>query len=299
MAPTNASRSLACYHLGLRLLSEDTVAATLADIRELDREILRFEAATEELRSKRTTLQSFANNHKSHLPPVTRLPVEALSQIFQQGAFASWLGSNSTSRKDDYDSDKAAAVYECDKTPLIIASVSRQRRNVALSTLRLWSVISLVLRPKHTKRYIELDVKHKMRGLDRSTKTGPGFWLTFVAFILLLLALEEGATACPARARRATPWRSSPAPARGSWTGSGGTGTSCRAQNMASADAPASPPNDDDDAASDSLSIVSNERAAQDREQAVGDKNQNTPPGARLGPLATKLDMKRRARAER
>lgn len=135
---------------------EDTVTATLADIRELDREMSKFEAATEELRRKRTTLQSFANHHKSLLTPVTRLPADVLSQIFQQSVIAPWLGSDSNSRKDNYDSDRAAAVYECDKTPLIIASVSRQWRNVALNTPRLWSVISLVLLPKHTKQYIEL-----------------------------------------------------------------------------------------------------------------------------------------------
>ncbi|KZP08884.1 pali-domain-containing protein [Athelia psychrophila] len=41
-------------------------------------------------------------------------------------------------------------------------------------------------------------VKHKMRGIDQSTKTGPGFWLTFVAFILLLLA---SCTVCFGRRR--------------------------------------------------------------------------------------------------
>ncbi|KZP34320.1 hypothetical protein FIBSPDRAFT_1035387 [Athelia psychrophila] len=172
--PANAPTSPVCYHcaqsltrpdinirsssipatLGCNGLApsqvlavEQTVAATLTDIRELDREISRYEAAAEELRSKRTTLQYFADTHKSLLTPATRLPADVLTQIFQHCVIAPWLSSAPHLWN---------LRYECDNTPLMVASVSRQWRNVALSTPQLWSVLSLVLRPKHTKQYIEL-----------------------------------------------------------------------------------------------------------------------------------------------
>ncbi|KZP10520.1 hypothetical protein FIBSPDRAFT_717320, partial [Athelia psychrophila] len=127
-------------------LVKGTVAETLADISELDREISRFRAAIAELELKRATLQSFANFHKALLNPVSRLPAEVLSQIFQQCVIVPWT-----------DTARDAKYYPGDnKTPMAIASVGRQWRDVALSTPRLWSAISLVLRPKHAKQHIAL-----------------------------------------------------------------------------------------------------------------------------------------------
>ncbi|KZP27316.1 hypothetical protein FIBSPDRAFT_818473, partial [Athelia psychrophila] len=122
----------------------ETVAATLADISELVLAISRLKAATKELERKRTTLECFINNHKSLLNPVTRLPAEVLSQIFQQCIIVNWL-------------EKGFHLYHrFDSTPLMIAGVSRHWRNVALSTPRLWSALSLTLRPKHAKQHITL-----------------------------------------------------------------------------------------------------------------------------------------------
>ncbi|KZP04485.1 hypothetical protein FIBSPDRAFT_767383, partial [Athelia psychrophila] len=128
-------------------LVNETVTATLADISELDREISRFRAAIEELELKRTALQSFADAQKSLICPVSRLPAEVLSQIFQQCVIVPWMDPD-IRRDGDYCGDN--------KTPMAIASVSRPWRDVALSTPRLWSAISLVLRPKDAKQHIAL-----------------------------------------------------------------------------------------------------------------------------------------------
>lgn len=123
---------------------DETVTATLADISELDLTISRLNAATTELERKRKALQCFIDGHKSLLNPVTRLPAEVLSQIFQQCIIVKWL-------------EKGLHPYQpFDSTPLTIASVSRHWRNIALSTPRLWSALSLTLRPKDAKRHISL-----------------------------------------------------------------------------------------------------------------------------------------------
>ncbi|KZP31858.1 hypothetical protein FIBSPDRAFT_723772, partial [Athelia psychrophila] len=122
----------------------EIVSATLADIWELDLDILRLQVATRELERKRKALQCFMDNHNSLLNPVTHLPVEVLSQIFQHCIVVNWLEKG---------------LHTCqplDQTPLMIASVSRHWRNVALGTPRLWSALSLTLRPKQVKRYMEL-----------------------------------------------------------------------------------------------------------------------------------------------
>ena len=164
MADANTDVSTACYHchhsltrpdielrassipatLGCNGLApsqiaadNETVCATQADISELDSAIGRLRAATKELEDKQKAL----------LNPITRLPAEVLSQIFQQCVIVTWLGRTTESFNKYLD---------LDKTPLRLAGVSRHWRNVALNSPRLWSNFSLLLRPKDTKRHIEL-----------------------------------------------------------------------------------------------------------------------------------------------
>ncbi|KAF7967165.1 hypothetical protein HWV62_35644 [Athelia sp. TMB] len=124
---------------------QETITVTLLDISALDQDVQRLKAALKELNSKRTALRSFANSHKSLLSPVARLPVEVLLQIFQQCIAVPWL----VGEKTPYGSS-------LDKTPLMIASVNRQWRKVALSTPKLWASFNLELRPKDMKRHVEL-----------------------------------------------------------------------------------------------------------------------------------------------
>ncbi|KAF7970404.1 hypothetical protein HWV62_24205 [Athelia sp. TMB] len=140
--------TLGCHGLGpsQAVVVEETVTATLADIAELDQEISRLQAALVELQCKRASLQSFANAHQSLLNPITRLPTEVLSRIFQQCIIVCWL-------------DKTDVPYRYerfDDTPLKIAAVCRHWRNIALSTPRLWVAMTFMLRPKDIKRQIKL-----------------------------------------------------------------------------------------------------------------------------------------------
>lgn len=131
--------TLGCNGLAMSqaAIVEEIVTATMANISELNREISQLEMAMQELQRKKISLQKFANNYKSLFVPVTRLPVNVISKIFQQSVIVPWL-------------DIAWNITECacDKTPLAIASVCRQWRNVALSTPWLWSTLSLLLRPQ-------------------------------------------------------------------------------------------------------------------------------------------------------
>ncbi|KZP01962.1 hypothetical protein FIBSPDRAFT_846196 [Athelia psychrophila] len=122
----------------------ETVSATVEDISELDREVSRLQEAIKELQRKRIASQCFVHDLKSLFNPIARLPAEVLSQIFQQCVIVPWL-ERALNLDDPFD-----------KTPLMVASVSRYWRNAALSTPRLWSALSLILRPKHAKRHMEI-----------------------------------------------------------------------------------------------------------------------------------------------
>ncbi|KZP27289.1 hypothetical protein FIBSPDRAFT_689773, partial [Athelia psychrophila] len=101
-----------------------------ADISELNHDITRLQRAIEELLRKRTALQCFENDHKSHFNHVARFPAEVLSQIYQC-IVVPW--------------SEGSLYGRFDKTPLMVASVNRHWRNVALSTPRLWSAVALTL----------------------------------------------------------------------------------------------------------------------------------------------------------
>lgn len=148
LRPSSAPVMLGCRGLAPSEVAavNDTVFATLSDISELDREITRFQAAIKEIQSKRTSLQSFVNEHINLLNPTTHLPTEVLSRIFQHCVIVPWLG----------EALPALVVCQLDTTPLKVASVCRQWRNVALNTPQLWSSFSLRLLPDRTSRYIEL-----------------------------------------------------------------------------------------------------------------------------------------------
>ncbi|KAF7974213.1 hypothetical protein HWV62_13187 [Athelia sp. TMB] len=134
---------------------QGTLAATLLDISSLDRDVLRLEAALKELKRKRAALLSFADSHRTFLNPVSRLPVEVLSHIFQQCITVCWLSAA-----------KAYPETSLDRTPLMIASVNRQWRQVALNTPRLWASFSMEIRPKDTKRLKNLAILWLSRSGD-------------------------------------------------------------------------------------------------------------------------------------
>lgn len=135
------------YHLSTPQadIVRSTISATLADVSQLDDEILRLQAALKELKHKRQGLQSYVNDHKVLVAPMLRFPSEVLSEIFRQCIVVDWL-----------DGIPEYASTSFDKTPLICASICSQWRNVALITPRLWSSITLTPRPKHIKRHVNL-----------------------------------------------------------------------------------------------------------------------------------------------
>lgn len=117
-----------------------TIFATLADVSQLDNQILRLQAVVEELKRKRQDLQTYVNEHKVLVAPMMRFPSEILSEIFVRCVGTGWPD-------DD---------FELDTAPLTCASICSKWRNVALITPRLWSSISLRLAPQHIKRHMNL-----------------------------------------------------------------------------------------------------------------------------------------------
>ncbi|KZP34280.1 hypothetical protein FIBSPDRAFT_3684 [Athelia psychrophila] len=132
----------------------DTVSATVADIAQIDEDIALYRSVTTRLESKRRLLASFAKAHKALLTPILRFPSEVLSEIFQQRINIPEI-NKSLGPRPGIDDDGGTRMRFTD-SPLCLASVCRSWRTVALACPRLWSSISLTLRPKDCKRHIAL-----------------------------------------------------------------------------------------------------------------------------------------------
>lgn len=92
--PSPISETLGCRCLAPSNVAavNDTISATLSDISELDHAITRSQAATKELQSKQTSLQSSVQNRMNLLNPIAHLPTEVLARIFEHCVIVPCLG---------------------------------------------------------------------------------------------------------------------------------------------------------------------------------------------------------------
>ena len=105
-----------------------------SDLHELHDDITRIQAILDELRLKRESLHKFTIEHDAFLAPIRRLPAEILIEIFML-CMEYNLSSFSPSR-----------------SPSLFGQVCRGWRQVALSTQRLWSSITVTYyRPSSAK----------------------------------------------------------------------------------------------------------------------------------------------------
>jgi hypothetical protein len=119
----------------------DTISAAQADISQLDVEIIRLRAVLDGLMHKREALHTYTHQHMALVAPVRRLPPEILSEIFIQCKDTKWF-------------DPLYGVLDTprlDMAPLLLGSVCRRWRMIALSTPRLWASVGLTIRPKYLK----------------------------------------------------------------------------------------------------------------------------------------------------
>jgi F-box-like len=121
-------------------LIHDTLSIAQSYMSQIDNEIIRLTSDVEELQSKPADLLKYTQSHIALSAPVRRFPPEILSEIFLHCLETKWFNP---------------AYYErfprLDKAPLLLGSVCRQWRTIALSTPRLWASFTLTIRPKHLK----------------------------------------------------------------------------------------------------------------------------------------------------
>jgi hypothetical protein len=96
-----------------------------------------------------------------YAPPIERLPVELLSYIFLLGAYATedLLEADGTERNLSFTSESV-------KTPLVISSVNRHWRHVALNTPSLWTSLCV------TAEMVDAQPDHDMSSTTGVLNTG-------------------------------------------------------------------------------------------------------------------------------
>jgi hypothetical protein len=126
----------------------DTVSVAQADISRLDGEILRLQAVLDGLVSKREALHTYTRLHMGLVAPARHLLPEILSEIFLQ------------CKKNEGYEDRP----RLDRAPLLLGSVCRRWRTIALSTPWLWASFALTI----TKNYWKSDVLLAKTWLSRA-----------------------------------------------------------------------------------------------------------------------------------
>jgi F-box-like len=121
-------------------LIHDTLSTAQSYMSQIDNEVIRLTSDVEELQSKRADLLKYTQSHIALSTPVRRFPPEILSEIFLHCMETKWFNP---------------AYYErlprLDRAPLLLGSVCKQWRTIALSTPKLWASFTLTIRPKHLK----------------------------------------------------------------------------------------------------------------------------------------------------
>jgi hypothetical protein len=126
----------------------DTVSIAQADISQLDGKILGLQAVLDGLVSKREALRTYTRLHMGLVAPARRLLPEILLEIFLQ-----CKETKGYPRRP-----------QLDRTPLLLGSVCRRWRTIALSTSWLWTSFALTI----DKDYLKSDVLLAKTWLSRA-----------------------------------------------------------------------------------------------------------------------------------
>jgi hypothetical protein len=129
---------------------ERQIRAALKDahneISVVNQKISKIEAALALMKSQRNDLQAFVNNHNVLLSPARRLLPELWYKIF--------LECVSATTDDDPDAIMFPQNFSTSVAPLVLTQVCKGWREVASSSPRLWSSLTLSFRPKSSYRCI-------------------------------------------------------------------------------------------------------------------------------------------------
>lgn len=132
----------------------DAVRASIStatdDVSQLESEISRIEGVLDELRRKRDDLKSYIDLHGSFLAPIAKLPTEILAEIFMQ-CTDNWMFGPLVGAGIIF----GTPPHHLDKIPLLVSSVCKKWRHVALATPNLWASFALLIQPL----YFENDVR--------------------------------------------------------------------------------------------------------------------------------------------
>ncbi|KAK1236445.1 hypothetical protein PQX77_000326 [Marasmius sp. AFHP31] len=115
---------------------------------ELNAHIARLETTLEQLRTERDSLQSYIDSHRALLSPFRRFPEDVLREVFLRCL-------------DPY------PVRSTRHAPLLLTTICRYWRDIALRTPRLWSSVHVYIPQCWNERQFEALVYARVAGLKR------------------------------------------------------------------------------------------------------------------------------------
>ncbi|KAF5375275.1 hypothetical protein D9758_000288 [Tetrapyrgos nigripes] len=128
---------------------QDLLSAPLEKLESLNSEIIRLENALSGLKAERDHLQSYVDQHRNLLSPFRRLPPEIISEIFIRCL-----------------PEDSRPTHSLSETPLLLGTICRNWREVALSTPYLWSCINVVLPTSGSMHLLCASIDRRRDGVE-------------------------------------------------------------------------------------------------------------------------------------
>ncbi|KAJ6547045.1 hypothetical protein B0H19DRAFT_1032495, partial [Mycena capillaripes] len=126
-------------------------------VQDTDAEVSWRERTIDRLLCEGANLRRRSEQHKVVIAPIRRVPSEVLAEIFLQLAAVEEKGDPLSSRHYElFFAKEYMIVPVLHRAPLIFGEISREWRDIALSTPRLWNSISLECREENTRTNISL-----------------------------------------------------------------------------------------------------------------------------------------------
>ncbi|KAJ6519231.1 hypothetical protein C8R45DRAFT_1204439 [Mycena sanguinolenta] len=138
------------------LLTHSETASVRDFTLAIDAEIVRREQAIDRLLCEVAVLRRLSEQHRSLISPIRRVPSEIMAEIFLHLTTIETSPASDTSSCANFfgKNDEVRPVLH--RAPLIFGEVSRQWRNIALSTPVLWNSIFIACTSEKLRNYISL-----------------------------------------------------------------------------------------------------------------------------------------------
>ncbi|KAK7031033.1 hypothetical protein VNI00_013823 [Paramarasmius palmivorus] len=146
--------------------SQEELKEIEALISEPEKQVQLLNEKISQLQAERNRLQKFIDNHRALLSPARRLPRDIIAEVFLHCLPVDQLPT-----------------CDASEAPLVLTTVCRSWREIAITTPRLWRAIHFILPPHY-----EYTINDKVRELFHLRKEGLQLWLSRTGSVPLTIS---------------------------------------------------------------------------------------------------------------